>query len=91
MSARLRLFGLAGVVALLHALGWGLYLWYSRHTPTLGLALTGGVLPSFQQAGSTIGASISGAFLLLIGLLNLFVLADIVRMWRAMKTGRRDR
>ena len=152
MSARLRLFALAGAVALLHALGWGLYFWYSRHTPALaglgtlaytfglrhafdadhiaaidnttrkllqdgrrplgvgfffslghsaivfaltaGLALTAGVvdaaIPSFQQAGSTIGASISGTFLLLIGMLNLFVLADIVRAWREIRTGRRD-
>jgi len=147
MSARLRLFGLAGVVALLHAVGWGLYLRYSRHTPalaglgtlaytfglrhafdadhiaaidnttrkllhdgrrplgvgfffslghstivfaaTVGLALTTGVLPRFQQAGSTVGASISGTFLLLIGVLNLFVLADIVRTWHKLKTGRR--
>jgi len=152
MSARLRLFALAGAVALLHAAGWGLYLWYSRHTPALaglgtlaytfglrhafdadhiaaidnttrkllhdgkrplavgfffsighstivfaltaGLALTAGVIdaaiPSLQQTGSTIGASISGTFLLLIGMLNLFVLADIVRAWRAMKTGQGD-
>src|SRR2546427_1308767 len=39
---------------------------------TAGLALTSGVvdaaIPSFQQAGSTIGASISGTFLLVIGM-----------------------
>ncbi len=148
MSERVRLFALAGVVAVLHALGWGLYLWYLRHTPALAglgtlaytfglrhafdadhiaaidnttrkllqdgkrplgvgfffslghsaivfaltaaLALTAGVLPRFHQAGSTVGASISGTFLLLIGVLNLFVLADIVRAWRELKTGRRD-
>src|SRR5262245_31612518 len=125
MSARLRLFCLAGVVALLHAVGWGLYFWYSRHTPaiaglgtlaytfglrhafdadhiaaidnmtrkllhdgrrplgvgfffslghstivlavTAGLALTAGAVPLFRQAGSMVGASVSGAFLLLIG------------------------
>jgi high-affinity nickel-transport protein len=147
MSARLRLFALAAGVALLHALGWGLYLWYSRNTLTLaglgalaytfglrhafdadhiaaidnttrkllhdgrrplgvgfffslghstivfaltaGLALTGGVLPILHQGGSTVGASISGTFLLLIGVLNLFVLGDVVRAWREMKTGRR--
>jgi nickel/cobalt transporter (NiCoT) family protein len=148
MSGRPRLFAFAGAVALLHAVGWGLYLWYSRHTPTLaglgtiaytfgvrhafdadhiaaidnttrkllqdgkrplgagfffslghsmtvfvltaGLALTAGVLPSFHRAGSTIGASISGTFLLLIGLLNLVVLADIARVWRELKVGRCD-
>jgi high-affinity nickel-transport protein len=152
MSARLRLFALVGAVALLNALGWGLYFWYSRHTPALaglgtlaytfglrhafdadhiaaidnttrkllsdgrrplgvgfffslghstivfalttGLALAAGVvdaaIPSLQHAGSTIGASVSGVFLLLIGMLNLFVLAGIVRALREMRTGRRD-
>jgi len=152
MSARLRLFALAGAVAVLHAAGWGLYLWYSRHTPALaglgtlaytfglrhafdadhiaaidnttrkllhdgkrplgvgfffslghstivfalttGLALAAGAvdaaIPSFENAGSTIGASVSGVFLLLIAMLNLFVLADIVRALREMKSGRRD-
>jgi high-affinity nickel-transport protein len=152
MSARLRLLALAGAVALLHALGWGLYFWYSRHTPALaglgtlaytfglrhafdadhiaaidnttrkllhdgrrplgvgfffslghstivfaltaGLALAAGAvdaaIPSLQHAGSTIGASVSGVFLLLIGMLNLFVLADVVRAWREMKSGRHD-
>jgi len=151
VNTRLHLLALAGAVAALHGLGWGLYVWYSRHTPALaglgtlaytlglrhafdadhiaaidnttrkllhdgkrplgvgfffslghsmivfaltaGLALTAGVvdaaIPSFQQAGSTIGASVSGAFLLLIGMLNLFVLADVVRAWRAMRTGQR--
>jgi high-affinity nickel-transport protein len=148
MSTRARLFALAGAVAVLHALGWGLYLWYLRDTPALAglgtlaytfglrhafdadhiaaidnttrkllqdgkrplgvgfffslghstivfsltaaLALTAGVLPRFHQAGSTVGASISGTFLLLIGVLNLFVLADIVRAWRELRAGRRD-
>jgi high-affinity nickel-transport protein len=152
MSTRLRISAFAGAVALLHAVGWGLYLWYSRHTPALaglgtlaytfglrhafdadhiaaidnttrkllhdgrrplgvgfffslghstivfalttGLALAAGTvtaaIPSLQHAGSTIGASVSGVFLLLIGMLNLFVLADVLRAWRAMKTGRHD-
>jgi high-affinity nickel-transport protein len=152
MSARARLFALAGCVALLHAAGWGLYLWYSRHTPALAglgalaytfglrhafdadhiaaidnttrkllhdggrplgvgfffslghstivfalttaLALaTGAVdaaLPSLQHAGVTIGAFVSGGFLLLIGILNLFVLFDVVRAWRELQAGRPD-
>jgi nickel/cobalt transporter (NiCoT) family protein len=152
MSTKLRISGFAGAVALLHAAGWGLYLWYSQHTPALAglgtlaytfglrhafdadhiaaidnttrkllhdgrrplgvgfffslghstivfalttaLALTAGAVdaavPSLQHAGSTIGASVSGAFLLLIALLNLFVLADIARALRETKTGRRD-
>jgi nickel/cobalt transporter (NiCoT) family protein len=140
MSASLRLLGLAGAVVLLHAVGWGLYFWYSRSTPALaglgtlaytfglrhafdadhiaaidnttrkllhdgkrplgvgfffslghsaivfaltaGLAFTAGVVSSLHRAGSTIGVSISGTFLLVVGLLNLFVLADIVRARR---------
>jgi high-affinity nickel-transport protein len=61
---------------------------------TAGLALAAGAvdaaIPSLQHAGSTIGASVSGVFLLLIGMLNLFVLADVVRAWREMKSGRHD-
>ena len=47
-------------------------------------------LPAFQRYGGTIGTSVSGTFLLLIGILNLLVLADIVRVFREMKTGRYD-
>jgi nickel/cobalt transporter (NiCoT) family protein len=152
MSARPRLFGLAAVVALLHVVGWGLYLWYSRHMPALAglgtLAYTFGLrhafdvdhiaaidnatrklledgrrplsvglyfslghstivfglatgvavatsvvsagMPSFQHYGTTIGASVSGFFLLLIGVLNLIVLADVLRVFREMKRGRFD-
>jgi high-affinity nickel-transport protein len=47
-------------------------------------------LPSFQHYGGTIGASVSGTFLLAIGLLNLAVLTDIVRAFRELKRGRYD-
>jgi high-affinity nickel-transport protein len=152
MSTKLRLVSFLGAVAVLHVGGWGVYLWYARHTPTLaglgalaytfglrhafdadhiaaidnttrkllhddkrplgvgfffslghasivfalttGLALAAGTvhaaIPSIRHAGSTIGASVSGVFLLLIGMLNLFVLADIVRALGEMKTGRCD-
>jgi nickel/cobalt transporter (NiCoT) family protein len=45
-------------------------------------------LSGLEHYGSTIGASVSGAFLLVIGLVNLLVLADIVRVFRATKRGR---
>src|SRR5215468_7649662 len=52
MSARVRLFALAGVVALLHAVGWALYLWYLRRTPALAglgtLAYTFGLRHAFD-------------------------------------------
>ncbi|MGA2411598.1 MAG: HoxN/HupN/NixA family nickel/cobalt transporter, partial [Candidatus Binataceae bacterium] len=44
-------------------------------------------LPQFQTYGSVIGASVSGVFLWLIGILNLLVLIGIVRVWRQMRRG----
>ncbi|HZR95093.1 MAG TPA: HoxN/HupN/NixA family nickel/cobalt transporter [Gaiellaceae bacterium] len=47
-------------------------------------------LPTFQTYGGVIGASVSGVFLLLIGLLNLAVLLDVLGVFRAMRRGRYD-
>jgi high-affinity nickel-transport protein len=44
-------------------------------------------IPGFQDYGAYIGASVSGTFLLLIGLLNLAVLLDILGVFRLMKRG----
>jgi nickel/cobalt transporter (NiCoT) family protein len=44
-------------------------------------------IPSFRNYGGYIGASVSGTFLLLIGLLNLVVLLDILGVFRQMKRG----
>ncbi len=144
-----RLAGLYGVIALLHVLGWGLYLHYVGHHPalvglgfvaymfglrhafdadhiaavddtvrfmlqkgkrplgigfffslghsTIVLALAVGIifaattvkqeLPELKNLGGIIGASVSGTFLLLIGILNLVVLLDILKVWRQAKTG----
>jgi high-affinity nickel-transport protein len=149
----LRLSGLGGAVLILHVLGWGLFLYYSRHSPALAglgtLAYTFGLrhafdadhiaaidattrkllqdgkrplgvgfffslghstivfalatalaigaktlnsrVPTFQDYGGYVGASVSGTFLLLIGILNLVVLLDIVRVFRDMRRGRYDR
>jgi nickel/cobalt transporter (NiCoT) family protein len=80
------------------SLGVGFF--FSLGHSTIVFALTAGLavaaqtvnagLPTFQTYGGTIGASVSGTFLLLIGILNLLVLADIVRVFREMKTGRYD-
>jgi high-affinity nickel-transport protein len=148
---RLSRFG-AAVVAL-HVVGWGLFVFYSRHDPALAglgtlaytfglrhafdadhiaaidnttrkflsegkrslgvgfffslghstvvfalalaLALTAGAVndavPAFQTYGGFVGTSVSGVFLLVIGLLNLIVLMDIVRIFRGMKEGGYDR
>ena len=44
-------------------------------------------IPGFQNVGGYIGASVSGTFLLLIGMLNLVVLLDILGVFRRMKRG----
>src|SRR5438477_6803717 len=41
--------------------------------------------------GSLVGSSVSGVFLLLIGILNLLILLDIVRVYRRMRNGDFDR
>ena len=149
----LRLSGFGGAVALLHLVGWGLFVYYSRTNPALaglgtlaytfglrhafdadhiaaidnttrkflqegkrslgvgfffslghstivfslaaGLALAAKTvnskLPSFQDYGSYIGASVSGTFLWIIGILNLLVLVDIVCIFRDMRRGSYDK
>src|SRR3954471_4018216 len=44
-------------------------------------------VPSFGSVGGYVGASVSGTFLLLIGLLNLAVLLDVLGVFRQMKRG----
>ena len=148
-----RLSGFGGAVALLHVLGWGLFIYYSRRDPALAglgtLAYTFGLrhafdadhiaaidnttrkflqdgkrslgvgfffslghstivfalatglavaaqtvtskIPTFQDYGSYIGASVSGTFLWIIGILNLLVLLDIVRIYRELTSGTYDK
>jgi high-affinity nickel-transport protein len=47
-------------------------------------------VPTFQDYGGYIGASVSGTFLLLIAALNLLVLLDILGVFRRMKRGHYD-
>ncbi len=47
-------------------------------------------IPAFQDYGGYIGATVSGTFLWIIGILNLLVLIDIVRIFFAMRTGACD-
>jgi nickel/cobalt transporter (NiCoT) family protein len=44
-----------------------------------------------KSVGGLIGTGVSGAFLLLIGILNLIILLDIIRLFRRMKGGAYDR
>jgi nickel/cobalt transporter (NiCoT) family protein len=47
-------------------------------------------IPGFQNIGGYIGASVSGTFLILIGVLNLVVLLDILGVFRQMRRGAYD-
>src|SRR5437588_1399631 len=44
-----------------------------------------------KRLGGLIGTGVSGIFLLLIGILNLIILLDIIRLFRRMKAGQYDR
>ncbi|HEX8075514.1 MAG TPA: HoxN/HupN/NixA family nickel/cobalt transporter [Thermoleophilaceae bacterium] len=59
-----------------------------------GLALAAGAvnaaIPGFQAAGGTIGAGVSGTFLMIIGALNLLVLIDVAKIARGLRRGRFD-
>lgn len=147
-----RLGGFYGVIALLHLLGWGLFLHYSAQYPALvGLGLAAylfglrhafdadhiaavddsvryllkrgrkplGVgfffslghstvvfavaaalvaaaaaikpqLPLLRSLGAVIGSGVSGAFLCLIGMLNLLVLLELLTLWRRAHVHRHD-
>ncbi len=144
-----RLSGFYGFIGILHALGWGLYLYYAGRYPhlvglgfaayllglrhafdadhiaavddtvryllqkgkqplgvgfffslghssiVLGLAIAIAVaadavkaqLPGLAHYGAVIGASVSGGFLWFIGILNLLVLLDILKVWSLAKAG----
>jgi len=45
---------------------------------------------ALQQFGGVFGTAVSAGFLFLIGLLNLVILAGIVKVWRMMRSGRYD-
>ena len=44
-----------------------------------------------RNIGGLVGTSVSGVFLILIGLLNLMILIDILRVYRRMQAGQYDR
>jgi high-affinity nickel-transport protein len=48
-------------------------------------------IPTLQAWGGAIGAGVSGTFLWAIGVLNLLVLLDILRIYRDLKRGSYDR
>ena len=44
-------------------------------------------IPGFRHVGGAVGTSVSGTFLLLIGVLNLLVLLDVLGVFRGMRRG----
>ena len=78
----------------------GVGFFFSLGHSTIVFALTAGLalaahtvspaVPALQSVGGAIGTSVSGVFLLAIGILNLVVLVDIVHVSRDMRRGRCD-
>ncbi|MFL5826743.1 MAG: HoxN/HupN/NixA family nickel/cobalt transporter [Thermoleophilaceae bacterium] len=53
-------------------------------------AAVNGAIPGFRAVGGSIGAGVSGTFLWVIGVLNLIVLIDILKIARGVRSGRCD-
>jgi nickel/cobalt transporter (NiCoT) family protein len=57
---------------------------------SVAIAISAGFIsdiPTFREVGALIGTSVSAAFLLLIGIINLVVLIDVYRMFRSVSRG----
>ena len=75
----------------------GVGFFFSLGHSTVVLALSVGIAfaatavktgsPQLKESGAIIGAGVSGTFLWIIGILNLLVLLDILRIWRTSKSG----
>ena len=50
-----------------------------------------GRIPALENGGAIIGTTVSGAFLLLIGIVNLVIFLNIYHLFRDMKKGRFDK
>jgi nickel/cobalt transporter (NiCoT) family protein len=79
-------------------LGLGFFFSLGHSTIVLALAVglaiaattVSGAIPDFQTYGGYVGASVSGTFLVAIGVLNLLVLIDIAAIARRMNSGSYD-
>jgi nickel/cobalt transporter (NiCoT) family protein len=79
-------------------LGVGFFFSLGHSTVVFGLAtglgLATGVvraqLPGLQHWGGAVGTGVSGSFLIAIGVLNLLVLLDVVRIFVSMRSGEHD-
>jgi nickel/cobalt transporter (NiCoT) family protein len=58
---------------------------------SIAIALAAGAvklqLPQLRNIGGIVGAGVSGTFLWIIGILNLLVLLDILKIWKKAKSG----
>jgi nickel/cobalt transporter (NiCoT) family protein len=84
-------------------LGVGFFFSLGHSSVVLLIALALGIATQFvvrnvvssngqlKSVGGLIGTGVSGVFLILIGILNLIILVDIVRLFRRMKAGEYDR
>src|SRR5256886_15402426 len=84
-------------------LGVGFFFSLGHSTVVFLIALALGVATQFvvtnlvngngelKNLGGLIGTGVSGIFLLLIGILNLIILLDIIRLFRRMNAGQSDR
>ena len=84
-------------------LGVGFFFSLGHSTVVFLIAVALGIATQFVQTnivngsgqlksvGGLIGTGVSGAFLLLIGILNLIILLDIIGLFRRMKAGNYDR
>jgi high-affinity nickel-transport protein len=76
-------------------LGVGLFFSLGHGTIVMGLSVAlalaaEGVqkhIPGLQKLGGTIGAGVSGTFLILIGVLDLLILRGIIEVWKKTKSG----
>jgi high-affinity nickel-transport protein len=48
-------------------------------------------IPTFEKIGGTVGATISGTFLMVIAVLDFLILLGIIKVWRETKAGTYDR
>jgi high-affinity nickel-transport protein len=79
-------------------LGVGFFFSLGHSTIVLGLAIAIAFaaaavrddLPALKNWGGVIGASVSGTFLWIIGILNLLVLLDILGVWKRARSGTHD-
>ena len=73
-------------------------MWFSLGHSTVVIALTAALVlltravvnavPAFESGGAIVGTSISGAFLFIIGLVNVLIVLDVYKTFKGLKEGR---